>query len=87
MILDFDTAIQEYHRIQRDAPDLLLFATNPRFWDQFPKMSDINAKYPNKCPTCGCLPGERGFVRMDWPIGHKYFGAAIRCPRCNGRRG
>ena len=87
MILDFDKAIREYRRLQREKPELLRFKVNPREWDKFANVSDINAKHADKCPTCGFLPGERGFVRLNWPIRHEFFGAAIKCPRCWGGRG
>jgi len=35
------------------------------------------------CSVCHSPRGVPGYVRFDWPIGHIYFGRAIRCPRCN----
>ena len=35
------------------------------------------------CEMCGWPHGEKGFVRFPWPIGHRLFGKAVKCPRCN----
>lgn len=42
------------------------------------------AGHTNLCAVCGALPGEPGFVRFNWPVGHVYFGRPVQCPRCGG---
>jgi hypothetical protein len=38
------------------------------------------------CARCGWERGEKGYLRMPFPIGHAYFGKAVKCPRCwNGQ--
>ena len=37
------------------------------------------------CPVCHFPKAERGWVRMDWPVGHRVFGRPIPCPACNRR--
>ena len=36
----------------------------------------------DRCPTCHAILGDRGFIRMHFPVGHQLFGKAICCPSC-----
>ncbi len=34
------------------------------------------------CKRCGFPRGQRGYLRMSFPVGHRFFGALIACPDC-----
>jgi hypothetical protein len=69
-LVPFDLALSAY----RDLPEHMKTSRfDPRLTE-----SALDCAEPYSCPVCG---GFR-FVRMAFPIGHQFFGAAICCPRC-----
>ena len=83
-IIDFDTAEREWRRINGGKTTV---KEDPRRWASYDTIRKIRqrAGASNACATCGALPGEIGLVRFNWPVGHAFFGQAVRCPACNGR--
>lgn len=69
-LIPFDIAMREWKRLGPNKYDLQLV--------QKAELGDIEYN----CPTCRFPPGVRGFVRLPWPVGHRFFGRAICCPDC-----
>jgi len=52
--------------------------------DYYRTVHDLShLEHISHCDFCGFPIGERGYLRFNWPLGHPYFGKAVKCPRCN----
>ncbi len=81
-IIDFDTAIKEWRRVNDGKTTV---KEDPKRWQTYDSLGKSRraSGVVGTCPTCGAIPGERGLVRFNWPVGHAYFGHPVRCPTCN----
>lgn len=86
-VIDFDVAIEAWRAYVNCLPkagDVPVLPFDLRPFQDYACVSKAHraAGLVGCCPVCGAKPGERGFVRFNWPIGHVFFGRAVKCPRC-----
>jgi len=71
--------------------DLIPFSVAKADWDTLPLADKLDITKSKKaelgdmvtnCTTCRCRPGEWGFVRLPFPLHHRFFGQPICCPHC-----
>ena len=87
----FDQALREYRKLR---PEQTASPFPPECYESLTEVHQrVNdARTANGlpcipiCPKCGFWKGVRGYLRFPFPLGHPYFGFAIPCPLCNGRR-
>lgn len=88
-LIPYDVAYREWSQLRPDLrydppPRAYIparYRNDPSYVPE-PPPPPVRVRHDGACPVCGWPQGERGFVRLPFPPGHRFMGRAICCPRC-----